>query len=195
MVKNLIKKIFLPIALALAPAQAELLLEPGLGYTHITSKGDRIHGGNKLGQIKYAYHGGIPSLKLAYHAYPALIGLDTQITIGNLKAEEQENDSNVYNSAFGFSLGALFGLYWTNNARVRATYYFASTLAAGDSVNQPTLKGKGLGFGFDLANLLPYGELGLTYKYMTYEREGEEDYDNDFKAHELALGLSFPMLF
>ncbi len=195
--KNLIKKLVIPLGLGLTSVHAEFLLEPGLNYTHVSLKGDRIFGGRNFGEMKYSYNAGALNLKLAYQMLPFLIGLDAQaISVGSLKAEEQENGSNTHSSATQTTLGILLGWHWSQDLRLRGSYYFSSNLNAGggsgSSINRPSLEGSGFGLGIDLADVVPLVSLSATYKYMNYEREGTT---NEFKGHELALGASFPIVF
>ena len=180
-----------------SPLYADILLEPGIGYIHSSTKGDNIYGSRNLGEIKYSYNAGTLGLKLAWASASYLVGLDVQLVgMGSLKAENQGNNSNVHSTATQMVPGFFLGMNWSQNLRLRASYFVAGTLDADSnrsSANQPNLEsGKGFGLGFDFPELLPFGSFFINYRNMAYEREGPK---NEIKGHEVGLGISFPMLF
>ncbi len=173
---------------------ADILVEPGIGYVHSSTKGDNIYGTRNLGEMKYSYNAGALKLKLGWSGAVYLFGLDAQlVSVGSLKAENQSNNSNVHSDATQMLLGPFFGMNWSQGLRLRFAYLMAGMLDAGSSVNQPNLEvDKGLGLGADFPQLLPFGSFFVDYKYMAYKREGPE---NEVKGHEFGFGISFPMLF
>ena len=170
------------------------MLEPGIGYVHSSLKGDIVYGTRNFGKIKYSYNAGALNLKLAWAGASYLLGLNIQlIGKGDLKSEDQTNNSNIYSSAMQIVPGFFLGMNWSQNLRLRASYFLKGFLDAGSSANQPNLEsGKGFGLGFDFPEMLPFGSLYFDYKNMAYERAGPK---NEVKGHEAGLGISFPMLF
>ena len=177
-----------------SPVFADILLEPSIGYVHSSTEGDIVYGTRNLGKIKYSYNAGALGLKLGWVGTSYLLGLNIQlIGTGSLKAENQNNNSNVHSTAMQMVPGFFFGMNWSQNLRLRASYFMSGSLDAGSSVNQPNLEsGKGFGLGFDFPELLPFGSFYFDYRNMAYEREGPK---NEVKGHEVGLGISFPMLF